>query len=67
MTKPVFGFIAGRTAHRDARWPCRRHRRRGAGTHASKVEALQKAGITVVDNLSEIGQVVARSRKAVAA
>ena len=68
MTKPVFGFIAGRTAppgrtmgHAGAIVEG------GAGTHASKVEALKKAGITLVDNLSEIGQVVARSRKAVAA
>ena len=34
-----------------------------AGTHASKVEALKKAGATVVDNLSEIGAAVAAGMK----
>lgn len=69
MQKPVFGFIAGRTAP-----PGRRMGHAGAiveggaGTHAAKVAALKAAGITVVENLSEIGVTVARGlKKAVAA
>ena len=64
MTKPVFCFVAGKTAP-----PGRRMGHAGAivegnaGTHASKVEALKKAGATVVDNLSEIGAAVARRLK----
>jgi succinyl-CoA synthetase alpha subunit len=60
MTKPVFCFVAGKTAP-----PGRRMGHAGAiveggaGTHASKVEALLAAGATVVDNLSEIGAAVA--------
>ncbi len=60
MTKPVFCFVAGKTAP-----PGRRMGHAGAiveggaGTHASKVEALKNAGATVVDNLSEIGAAVA--------
>ncbi len=68
MSKPVFGFIAGKTApegrtmgHAGAIIEG------GAGTHASKVKALAEAGITVVENLSDIGAVVARARKAVSA
>ncbi len=65
MTKPVFCFVAGKTAP-----PGRRMGHAGAivegnsGTHASKVEALKKAGATVVDNLSEIGAAVAAKLKA---
>ena len=64
MTKPVFCFVAGKTAP-----PGRRMGHAGAivegnaGTHASKVEALKKAGATVVDNLSEIGAAVAAGMK----
>ncbi len=64
MTKPVFCFVAGKTAP-----PGRRMGHAGAiveggaGTHASKVEALRKAGATVVDNLSEIGAAVAAGMK----
>ncbi|MBI5210634.1 MAG: succinate--CoA ligase subunit alpha [Elusimicrobia bacterium] len=59
MDKPVFAFIAGRTAP-----PGRRMGHAGAiieggsGTHASKASALKRAGITVVDNLSAIGETV---------
>ncbi len=65
MTKPVFSFIAGKTAP-----PGRRMGHAGAiieggsGTHASKVEALKKAGITVIDNLSAIGETVAKALSA---
>ena len=60
MSKPVFAFIAGRTAP-----PGRRMGHAGAiieggaGTHASKIDALRRVGIHVVDNLSAIGEVVA--------
>jgi len=64
MTKPVFGVIAGRSAP-----PGRRMGHAGAiieggsGTHASKVTALREAGITVIENLSEIGPTVAKALK----
>jgi len=64
MTKPVFSFIAGRTAP-----PGRRMGHAGAivegasGTHASKVEALEKAGVTMVENLSLMGETVAAGLK----
>ncbi|HAH04929.1 MAG TPA: succinate--CoA ligase subunit alpha [Elusimicrobia bacterium] len=62
MSKPVFAFVAGRTAP-----PGRRMGHAGAiieggsGTHASKVEALKRVGIHVVDNLSGIGEAVCRT------
>jgi len=62
MAKPVFAFVAGKTAP-----PGRRMGHAGAivegasGTHASKVEAFKKVGIRVVDNLSEIGETVSRA------
>jgi len=58
MSKPVFAFIAGRTAP-----PGRRMGHAGAiieggaGTHASKIDALRRVGIRTVENLSEIGDV----------
>ena len=68
MSKPVFGFIAGRSAP-----PGRRMGHAGAiieggsGTHASKIAALREAWITVIENLNDIGSTVARSRKSAAA
>ena len=68
MTKPVFGFIAGRAAPEGRRMG---HAgaivEGGAGTHASKIKAMREAGITVVENLSGIGEAVAKSRKSIAA
>jgi succinyl-CoA synthetase alpha subunit len=68
MTKPVFGFIAGKAAPEGRRMG---HAgaivEGGAGTHASKIKAMREAGITVVENLSGIGEAVAKSRKSLAA
>ncbi len=68
MSKPVFGFIAGKSAPEGRRMG---HAgaiiEGGSGTHASKIKALRDAGITVVENLSEIGDAVAKSRRPLAA
>jgi succinyl-CoA synthetase alpha subunit len=58
VTKPVVGFIAGLTAP-----PGRRMGHAGAiisgssGTAQAKIAAMGKAGITVVENLGELGQI----------
>ncbi len=70
MRKPVVGFIAGRTAP-----PGKRMGHAGAvisggsGTAAAKIEAMQQAGITVVDGPHLLGQAMkellaGRSRRA---
>lgn len=64
VKKPVVGFIAGLTAP-----PGRRMGHAGAiisgssGTAQAKIEAMEKAGITVVKNLGELGEICARSFK----
>ncbi len=64
MDKPVFSFIAGKTAP-----PGRTMGHAGAivegnsGTHAMKIAALKNAGVTIVENLSEIGKVVKENLK----
>jgi succinyl-CoA synthetase alpha subunit len=58
VTKPVVGFVAGLTAP-----PGRRMGHAGAiisgssGTAQSKIEAMRKAGITIVENLGELGEI----------
>ncbi len=60
VTKPVFGFIAGRTAP-----PGRRMGHAGAiiaggkGTADEKVRAMAQAGITTIENPADIGETVA--------
>ena len=62
MSKPVYAFIAGKTAP-----PGRRMGHAGAiieggsGTHPAKIEALRRVGIHVIENLSEIGKTVAQA------
>jgi succinyl-CoA synthetase alpha subunit len=64
VTKPVVGFIAGLTAP-----PGRRMGHAGAiisgssGTAQAKIEAMQQAGITVVENLGEIGEICSQAFK----
>lgn len=61
VTKPVVGYIAGQTAPLG-----RRMGHAGAivdggrGTAASKIEAMQRSGITVVDSPAHIGATMAR-------
>lgn len=61
MTKPVVGFVAGQTAP-----PGKRMGHAGAiisggkGTAADKIESLKEAGIAVADDLTTIGETVAK-------
>jgi len=62
MSKPVIGFVAGRTAP-----PGRRMGHAGAiisggkGTAKEKFEAMQQAGIHIVENPADIGNTVAQA------
>lgn len=66
MTKPLFAFVAGRTAP-----PGKRMGHAGAiidGTHGTaqdKITFLRNAGITVVESPAEIGQTIATTLKQV--
>lgn len=62
--KPVFSFVAGKTAPKGKRMGHAGAIIEGlSGTHEAKVKALREAGITVIENLSEIGKIVAASLK----
>ena len=60
MSKPIVGFVAGRTAP-----PGRRMAHAGAiisggkGTATEKIEAMQQAGIHVAESPADIGRTVA--------
>jgi len=66
VTKPVIGFIAGLTAP-----PGRRMGHAGAiisgssGTAQGKIKAMREAGITVVENLGEMGRIAKEAFKKV--
>ncbi len=64
MTKPVVGFIAGRTAPKGKRMG---HAGAiisgGRGTAAAKIEAFKEAGIKVVENPTEIGITMEKALK----
>ena len=64
MSKPVYSFVAGSTAPEGRRMG---HAgaiiEGGSGTHESKIRALREAGVTIVENLSEIGQTVAQKEQ----
>jgi len=59
VRKPVFAFVAGKTAPKG-----RRMGHAGAivegtsGTHQSKIMALKEVGVNVIENLSETGKIV---------
>ena len=59
VRKPVFAFVAGKTAPKG-----RRMGHAGAivegtsGTHQSKIIALKEVGVNVIENLSETGKIV---------
>lgn len=66
VTKPVLGFVAGLTAP-----PGRRMGHAGAiisgssGTAQGKIKAMKEAGITVVENLGEMGKIAKEAFKKV--
>jgi succinyl-CoA synthetase alpha subunit len=61
VTKPVVAFVAGATAPPEKRMG---HAgaviAQGQGTHASKVKALQAAGVTIAPNPAQIGSTLAK-------
>ncbi len=61
VTKPVVAFVAGATAPKEKRMG---HAgamiAQGQGTHASKIKALENAGVTIAENPAVIGRTMAR-------
>ncbi len=61
VTKPVVAFVAGATAPQEKRMG---HAgaviAQGQGTHISKIQALENAGVTIAENPASIGQTMAR-------
>ncbi len=57
VSKPVVAFVAGATAPKEKRMG---HAgaviAQGQGTHASKIQALKAAGVTIAENPASIGQ-----------
>ena len=61
MTKPLFAFVAGRTAPPGKRMGHAGAIVEGSGGRAQdKIEALGSAGIRVIESLTEIGEIVSR-------
>ena len=64
VTKPVVAFVAGATAPPEKRMG---HAgaviAQGQGTHASKIQALSKAGVAITKNPATIGQTTAQLLK----
>ena len=64
VTKPVVAFVAGATAPPEKRMG---HAgaviAQGQGTHASKIAALTRAGVTIAKSPAEIGDTMARVMK----
>ncbi len=64
VTKPVVAFVAGATAPKEKRMG---HAgaviAQGQGTHASKIQALKKAGVTIAQNPAAIGETMAKLMK----
>jgi len=59
MTKPVFGFIAGKTAPEGKRMGhAGAIMSGGKGTAASKIECLEDAGVTVLDRPDTFGETI---------
>jgi succinyl-CoA synthetase alpha subunit len=59
VKKPVFAFVAGKTAPKGKRMGHAGAIIEGlSGTHQSKINALKEAGVYIIENLSETGKIV---------
>jgi len=59
VKKPVFAFVAGKTAPKGKRMGHAGAIVEGTyGTHQSKINALKDAGVYIIENLSETGKIV---------
>jgi succinyl-CoA synthetase alpha subunit len=65
VNKPVFAFVAGKTAPKGKRMGHAGAIVEGTtGTHQSKINALKDAGVYIIENLSETGKIVSSVLKA---